>query len=143
MSWLMSDGAPSEFGAASATPAPCTRTIAATASAPVTRLNEKSPRSGRCGTGMPRGISPASPTLATLSAPARITTTVGTTSALTMAMRVRASTTKITSEASPVSSEASPVSSEATSMPAGWMTTLTALASGKAPWASAPVRSAT
>ena len=113
--------------------------IAATASAPVTRLNEKNPRSGRCGSGMPRGISPASPTLATLSAPVSTTTTVGmprATRALTMASRVRASKTRI-------ASAASPVSREATSMFPGWVSTSIALARGKEPCALAPVRSAT
>ena len=52
------DGASPGFGAASATPAPWTRTIAAIASAPVTRLNDRSRKSGRCGSGMPRGMSP-------------------------------------------------------------------------------------
>ena len=105
----------------------------------MTRLNEKFPKSGSCGIGIPRGISPASPTRATLSSPARITTTVGmtrATSALTMASRVRASSTRM-------ASAPSPVSNDARSMLAGWVSTLIALASGKPPLAWAPVRSAT
>jgi hypothetical protein len=112
--------------------------MAAIASAPVTRLNEKSLMSGRCGSGMPRGISPWSPTLATVSALASTTTTVGITSAisaLTTERRVRASTSKIASALSPVSSDAS-------WMLPGWISTLTALAKGKSPCVEVPVRPA-
>ena len=113
--------------------------MAAIASAPVIRLNDRSLTSGRCGSGMPRGISPWSPTLATLSAPDSTTTTVGMSSAisaLTTAKRVRAATTRM-------ASALSPVSSDARSMRLGWTSTLTALASGNPPCAGAPVRSAT
>ena len=102
-------GWPSSFGAASATPAPWTNTIAATAKAPVTRLNEISPKSGRWGSGMPGGISPASPTRATLAASASATTAVGTTSAtgaLTTRHGVHDITSKMASAPSPVISDA-------------------------------------
>ena len=138
MSWSGLGRASPGFGAASATPAPWTRTIAATARAPVTRLNENSRTSGRWGSGMPRGMPPASPTRATLSAPARAITRVGMTRAnseLTTASRVRASRARM-------ASAPSPASSEARSIRLGWVSTLTAFANGNAPWAGAPVRSA-
>ena len=90
------------------------------------------------GQGTPRGISPESPTRATLSAPAAATMMVGMASAisaLTTASRVRASTTRM-------ASAPSPVSSEARSMLPGWLSTSMALASGNAPCAVVPVRSA-
>ena len=58
---------------------------------------------------MPGGISPASPTRATLAAPASTTATVGTTSAtraLTTRHGVQLITSKMASAASPVSSDA-------------------------------------
>ncbi len=76
-SWLASDG-PSSLGADSATPAPCTSTIAATAAAAATSDSENCPRSGSSGSGRPFGIAPLSLTWATLSSPATITTIVGT-----------------------------------------------------------------
>jgi hypothetical protein len=112
--------------------------MAAIASAPVTMLNDRNLGSGRCGSGMPRGMSPWSPTLATPFAPENTTTRVGMTraiSALTTDRRVRASTTRI-------ASALSPVSRDARSMALGWMSTLTALANGKLPCAVVPVRSA-
>ncbi len=138
MSWFGFGRASPGFGAASATPTPWTRTMAAIATAPVTRLREKSRKSGRCGSGMPRGMSPLSPTLATLSAPTRTTTTVGITRAnseLSTANRVRASSVRIASAPSPVSKEARLIRP-------GWLSTSMALAKGKAPCAGAPVRSA-
>ena len=74
------------FGADSATPAPCTSTIAATASAPVSTCSEKADSSGHAGSGTPCGMSPWSSTWAT-SAPVRTHTIVGTASATTRAER--------------------------------------------------------
>jgi hypothetical protein len=82
-------------------------------------------------------MSPASLTLATLSAPATATSTVGMTraiSALTAAILVRASRIRMARAPRPVSTEARFIR-------AGWLSTSTALASGKAPRAGAPVRS--
>ena len=57
-SWLVSDREPSSLGTDSATPTPCTSTIAATASAPVSSDGEKADQSGHAGSGTPRGMSP-------------------------------------------------------------------------------------
>ena len=103
----------------------------------MTRLGDSSPKFGRRGSGMPAGMSPASPTRATLDAPASTTTTVGTASA-TSALITRPGVHDITSK---MASAPSPVSSEATSIRPGWMTTLRALASGNPPCAVVPVRS--
>ena len=78
-------------------------------------------------------MSPASPTRATLSAPASTTTRVGITRAISVlkaATGVRASTNRIISAASPLSKDAR-------LMLPGWLMTLTALASGYAPCAGA------
>ena len=62
---LTLDGAPSAFGATSRTPAPCTSTITAIASAPTTRSNESWSSAGSAGSGRPLGISPMSSTRCT------------------------------------------------------------------------------
>ena len=127
------------LGAASATPAPWTITMAAMASAPVTMPNDSSLTSGRAGSGMPCGRSPWSPTLATVPAPASATTTVGITraiSGLTTTRRVRASAARM-------ASALRPVRRAGRSMALGRTSTLRALANGKSPCAGAPVRPAT
>ena len=88
---LASERVPSSLGADSATPTPCTSTIAVTANAPASSDHENDDSSGHAGSGMPRGMSPWSSTRAT-SAPDRITAIVGiarATTALKAAMRVR------------------------------------------------------
>jgi hypothetical protein len=90
-----SEGEPSGFGAASATPVPWTSTITATAAAPAIRSSEeRSDRCGRCGVGIPLGILPES---STRTSPLALSvSTVGTASATknaTEAIRVRLNTT--------------------------------------------------
>ena len=55
---LASERVPSSLGADSATPTPCTSTIAVTASAPASSDHENADSSGQAGSGMPRGMSP-------------------------------------------------------------------------------------
>ena len=105
-------GAPPEFGADWATPAPCTSTIAITASAPVNVSTEKSLQDGSAGIGRPDGMVPASRTRATLSAPTAMTTTVGRTSAtiaLTERIGVRRNTMIKPAAKIPVSNDASSI----------------------------------
>ncbi len=109
---LASAAAPPSLGADSATPAPCTITMAATASAPVTRLKEKTPKVGREGTGMPCGIEPMSSTVATLSRPKAMTAAVGMISAMrapTTASRVRLSRARMAMAARPTNRDASSI----------------------------------
>ena len=60
---LVDEGLPSGFGADSATPAPCTTTIAAMASAPITSPTLRSESRGSTRGGMPVGIWPTSSTV--------------------------------------------------------------------------------
>ena len=69
---------PSGLGTLWLTPAPCTRMTTATANAPVSTSNETLESAGRCGVGIPVGISPTSRTVATLLNAASTTTTDGT-----------------------------------------------------------------
>ena len=82
---LASESEPSGLRADSATPAPWTKTMTATAKAPVTTLSDSSLSFGRCGNGIPLGMAPADETRATVSKPATMTTSEGTTSATTAA----------------------------------------------------------
>ena len=89
---LTSAGPPVLLGAASATPAPCTSTTAATDSAPRMTLGVRSTRCGRTSGGRPVGIVLASDTRSTESAPRTMTATLGratATSEATIEMRVR------------------------------------------------------
>jgi hypothetical protein len=80
---LVDEGEPSGLGADSATPAPCTRMIAAIAAAPAIRSTlSRVGQGGRVMGGNPVGIAPMSSTVRTSSRPARATTAVVTTTAI-------------------------------------------------------------
>src|SRR6478609_4613855 len=133
-SWLVFEVEPSGLGAASATPAPWTRAIAAIARAPVITPTDRSDRCGRTSGGRPLGIAPTSETVSMSSFPVRTTTTVGTTTATSdanSAKRVRLSP-NIT-----ISAE-SPTAAEGRLIPDGWVTTYPAFARATPPSVDAP-----
>ena len=131
------DGSPPGLGADSRTPAPWTRTIAATAAAPDTSPNDSAPRSGSAGAGIPEGIGLASETRATVSSPSAHSTSAGITSA--SSAPIVASPNRLASASKAIAPR--PVNVAASSIRPGCVTTSRALASAKGPSASAPTRS--
>ena len=119
---------PSGFGAASATPAPCTTMIAATASAPEITDGVNAATAGREGIGSPCGIAPRSETLATPGTPARITTTVGTRSATSDATDA----TRVLDRTASSRTAPRPAATEGRCIRVGWMTNVERLRQGKA-----------
>src|SRR3954447_13982860 len=119
----------SGLGADSLTPAPWTRTRAATENAPASRLREKSARCGRAGAGRPLGISPLSRISGTETDVRMATITLGTTSAIRVeyaAILDRRRTTRTASANSPDSVAARLIRP-------GWVTRSQAWASANGP----------
>ena len=131
---LTLDGAPSAFGATSRTPAPCTITIKAIASAPTTRSNESWSSDGSAGSGRPLGISPMSSTRCTTSFPVTTSTAVGTTSARSAPNPPSVVRVAISNSAS----AAMPVKADAHSIAPRSVTTLNAFATAVSPCAGTP-----
>ena len=121
-------------GATSRTPAPCTSTITAIASAPTTRSNENWSSAGSAGSGRPLGMSPMSSTRCTTSFPVTTSTAVGTTSARSALNPPSVVRDAISNSASaPI-----PVRADAHSTAAGSVTTLNAFATAVSPCAGTP-----
>ena len=115
---LVSDGRPL-FGADSATPAPCTRAMAAMANAPLITPAVRSLRCGSTNGGSPLGIAPTSATVSMSFNLTNATTIVGMTTATrdaNSAMRVRFSKNM-------AANAATPTIVEARLIPLGWVTT--------------------
>ena len=130
------DGEPSGFGAASETPAPWIRAIAAIAKAPLITPTVRSDSRGSTSGGSPLGIAPTSATVATSVSPITATTTVGTTTAISVANSanlVRLSR-NITTNAD------TPTIADAMSMPDGWVMTYRAFCAATPPSVGEPTR---
>ena len=126
---------PSGFGAISATPAPCTSTMAATEAAPISTWIDSALREGKAGSGIPVGISPTSLTWATLSAPTSRTSAVGTIRATSEANSdngVRETNVRMSSAPRPASKDAGLIS-------LGFVRTFQAFSMATEPCDGAPV----
>ena len=128
------DVEPPALGATSRTPAPCTSTITAIASAPTTRSMENWSSAGSAGSGRPLGMSPMSSTRCTRSSPVTTSTAVGTASARSAPNPPSVVCDAISNSASaPI-----PVRADAHSIAPGSVTTSNAFATAVLPCAGTP-----